>query len=167
MNEVTLLILRCAISAKESGFTALVVTLDTFLLSWHLHDLNTAYLPFIAGTGIQVGTSDPIFMQWMAGHPSTARPDEHPAFLLDLEAFRERLAAGDEQARDAFTLGILWLREANAGYFHLWADLAFLCQNWDRPIMLKGIQLVQDTHAAMDAHMDGIVMSNHGKLHPR
>ena len=29
-----------------------------------------------------------------------ARPDERPALPLDLKASRERLAAGDEQARD-------------------------------------------------------------------
>lgn len=158
-NEVTLSILR---RAKESGFTALVVTLDTFLLGWRPHDLETAYLPFIAGVGVQVGTSDPVFMQQMGSRYGAARPDERPAFPLDLEAFRERLAAGDEQARDAFALGISWLREANSGYFRSWTDLAFLRQNWDGPIVLKGIQSVQDAHAAMDAHVDGIVVSNHG-----
>jgi len=154
---VTLSILR---RAKESGFTALVVTLDTFLLGWRPHDLDTAYLPFMAGVGIQVGTSDPVFMQRMDG--AAARPDERPAFPLDLVAFRERLAAGDEQARDAFTLGVSWLREAHSGNFRSWTDLAFLRQNWDGPIVLKGVQSVQDAHAAMDAHVDGIVVSNHG-----
>lgn len=153
---MTLSILR---RAKESGFTALVVTLDTFLLGCRPHDLDTTYLPFIAGVGVQVGTSDPVFMQQMG---CAARPDERPAFPLDLEEFRERLAVGDDQARDAFTLGISWLREANSGYFRSWADLAFLRQNWDGPIVLKGIQSVQDAHAAMEAHMDGIVVSNHG-----
>ena len=156
-NEVTLSILR---RAKQSGFTALVITVDTFLLGWRPHDLDTTYLPFIAGVGVQVGTSDPVFMQQMG---AAARPDERPAFPLDLEAFRERLAAGDEQARDAFALGISWLREANSGYFRSWTDLAFLRQNWDGPIVLKGIQSVQDAHAAMDAHVDGIVVSNHGR----
>jgi hypothetical protein len=32
---------------------------------------------------------------------------------------------------------------------------------WDGPIVLKGIQSVQDAHAAIDAHVDGIVVSNH------
>jgi lactate 2-monooxygenase len=153
---VTLSILR---RAKESGFTALVVTLDTFLIGWRPHDLDTAYLPFLAGVGIQVGTSDPVFMKRMG---SGVRPDERPAFPLDLEAFRGRLAAGDVEAHDTFTLSAAWLQEANSGNFHTWADLAFLRQNWDGPIVLKGIQSVQDAHAAMDAHVDGIVVSNHG-----
>jgi len=160
-DEVTLSILR---RAKASGFTALVVTLDTFTVGWRPHDLDTAYLPFTAGVGVQVGTSDPVFMQRMGSRHAPPRPDERPAFPLDLEAFRARLAVGDDEARDAFTLGIAWLGEANLGNFRSWTDLAFLRQNWDGPIVLKGIQTVQDAHAAMDAHVDGIIVSNHGTL---
>lgn len=156
---MTLSILR---RAKESSFTALVVTIDTFLLGWRPHDLDTAYLPFTAGVGVQVGTSDPVFMQRMGSPYGAARPDERPTFPLDLEAFRARLAAGDEQARDAFKLGKSWMSEAHSGNFRSWADLEFLRQNWDGPIVLKGIQSVQDAHAAMDAHVDGIIVSNHG-----
>ena len=39
-----------------------MVTLDTPLLGWRPHDIETAYLPFLHGVGIQVGTSDPVFM---------------------------------------------------------------------------------------------------------
>jgi lactate 2-monooxygenase len=154
-NEVTLSILR---RAKESGFTALVVTLDTFLLGWRPHNLDTAYLPFTAG----VGTSDLVFMKRMGSRYGGVRPDERPAFPLDLEAFRGRLAAGDVEAHDTYTLHVSWLQEVNSGNFHTWTDLAFLRQNWDGPIVLKGIQSVQDAHAAMDAHVDGILVSNHG-----
>jgi lactate 2-monooxygenase len=155
-NDVTLSVLR---RAKAAGFTALVVTLDTFLLGWRPHDLDTSYLPFAAGIGVQVGTSDPVFMRRQRLPP---RPDERPAFPLDLDAFRARLAAGDEQARQAFALGVAWLQEANSGLFRSWDDVAFLRANWDGPIVLKGIQTVDDAHAAMDAHVDGIVVSNHG-----
>ena len=158
-NEVTLSILR---RAKAAGFTALVVTLDTFLVGWRPHDLDAAYLPFTAGVGIQVGTSDPVFMERMGSLYGGPRPNECPAFPLDLEAFRARLAAGDEQARAAFTLGTAWLHEGNSGHFRSWTDLAFLRQNWDGPIVLKGIQTVQDAHAAMNFHVDGIIVSNHG-----
>jgi isopentenyl diphosphate isomerase/L-lactate dehydrogenase-like FMN-dependent dehydrogenase len=45
--------------------------------------------------------------------------------------------------------------------FGSWEDLAFLRANWDGPIVLKGIQMVKDAHAAMDAHMNGVVVLNH------
>src|ERR1700733_290930 len=102
-------------------------------------------------------------MQQMGSRYDGTRPDERPAFPFDLEAFREHLAVGDEQVCDVSTLGISWLRETNLGYFRSWTDLAFLHQNWDGPIVvLKGIQSVQDTHVAMDAHVNGIIVSNHG-----
>src|SRR5690606_3372285 len=37
--------------AKAAGYTALVVTLDTPLLSWRPRDLDQAYLPFLHGVG--------------------------------------------------------------------------------------------------------------------
>ena len=157
-NDLTLSILR---RAKASGFTALVVTLDTFSIGWRPHDLATAYLPFGAGVGAQVGTSDPVFMKRM-GVP--VRPDERTPFPLDLEAFRKRLAAGDEEAMLEVKLGTGWLQETASGRFPTWEDLAFLRENWDGPLVLKGVQTVEDAHAAMDARMDGIVVSNHGTL---
>jgi lactate 2-monooxygenase len=148
--------------AKAAGFTALVLTVDGFLFGWRPHNLDTAYFPFAAGVGVQVGTSDPVFMERQKLPP---RPDERPEFPLDMDAFHARLAAGDEQAKEAFALGTGWLREANPGICRSWEDLAFLRANWDGPIVLKGIQAVEDAHAAMDAQMDGIVVSNHSAYH--
>ncbi|KAH9060162.1 FMN-dependent alpha-hydroxy acid dehydrogenase [Lactarius vividus] len=155
-NDVTLSILG---RAKAAGFTALVVTLDSFLFGWRPHDLDTACLPLSAGVGVQVGTSDPVFMQRM-GLP--VRPDERPAFPLDLGAFRQRLAANDEHAALALKLGAGWLQEASPGLFRTWEDLKFLRDSWDGPIVLNGVQTVDDAHAAVDARVDGIVVSNHG-----
>ena len=59
-------------------------------------------------------------------HDSLAlRPDERPAFLLDLDAFR---------ASSAFALSVGWLEEANLGMSRTWEDIAFLCENWDGPL---------------------------------
>lgn len=43
-----------------------------------------------------------------------------------------------------------------------WADLPFLQENWDGPVVLKGILSVADAQRAVAAGMDGIVVSNHG-----
>jgi hypothetical protein len=45
----TLSFLCCA---KAAGFIANVKTLDTFLLGWRSHDLDTAYIPFVGGLPI-------------------------------------------------------------------------------------------------------------------
>jgi L-lactate dehydrogenase (cytochrome) len=43
-----------------------------------------------------------------------------------------------------------------------WDDLAWLRERWSGPIVLKGIQHPGDARRAIDAGMDGIVVSNHG-----
>ena len=43
-----------------------------------------------------------------------------------------------------------------------WSALPFLRRAWDGPIVLKGIQHPDDARAALDAGMDGVIVSNHG-----
>nr|WP_227025817.1 lactate 2-monooxygenase [Streptomyces fodineus] len=120
--------------AKESGYTALVVTLDTFAMAWRPRDLDQAYLPFLQGIGVQNYWSDPVFHKAIGG-PVT------------------------EDNRDRALLH--WA--ANFGDASLtWGDLAWLREEWDGPIVLKGIQHLDDARRAVDAGMDGIVVSNHG-----
>ncbi len=130
-NEVTLSLLG---RAKGAGFTALVVTLDAFVIGWRPHDLDTAYLHFATRVNTQVGRSDPVFMQRMG---VAVQPDERPPFPFDLDAFRERVAAGDEQAIETLRIGAAWRRETKSGTFRRWEDLKFLRENWDGPL---GIQ---------------------------
>jgi len=42
------------------------------------------------------------------------------------------------------------------------ADLAWIRDDWDGPIVIKGIQTVQDACLVVDAGADAIVVSNHG-----
>jgi L-lactate dehydrogenase (cytochrome) len=43
-----------------------------------------------------------------------------------------------------------------------WQDLAFIRDNWDGPIVVKGILDPDDAREAAAAQVDGIVVSNHG-----
>lgn len=43
-----------------------------------------------------------------------------------------------------------------------WADVEWLQSIWDRPLVLKGIQTVDDARRAVDAGVQGIGLSNHG-----
>ncbi|MFI0407914.1 lactate 2-monooxygenase [Actinomadura sp. 3N508] len=120
--------------AKAAGYTALVVTLDTFTLAWRPRDLDQAYLPFLRGIGVANYVSDPVF-QGMVGGPIT------------------------DANRDQAILH--WV--ANFGNPALtWDDLIFLREHWDGPIALKGIQHPDDARQAVDAGMDGVIVSNHG-----
>jgi isopentenyl diphosphate isomerase/L-lactate dehydrogenase-like FMN-dependent dehydrogenase len=119
--------------ARDSGFTVLVVTLDTWTLGWRPTDLDRAYLPFIRGVGTAVPFSDPVFR---AGLDRAPEDDLTPAVLKWIPMF--------------------------TGTDRTWDDLPFLREHWDGPIVLKGIQHVADARKAAEAGMDGIVVSNHG-----
>ena len=43
-----------------------------------------------------------------------------------------------------------------------WKDIEWLREHWDRPIVLKGIQTVDDAVMAADAGVEAIALSNHG-----
>jgi lactate 2-monooxygenase len=55
-----------------------------------------------------------------------------------------------------------WLDVMNSGTYRDWEDLKVLKKLWDGPIVLKGIQSVEDAHRAIEFGMDGIIVSNHG-----
>jgi len=119
--------------AKAAGYSTLVVTLDTWLLGWRPHDLDQAYLPFLSGKGLATYFSDP--------------------------AFRAGLEKSPED--DLFAALMRWL-PMFTGNDKTWDNLGFVREHWDGPIVLKGIQHVDDARRAADAGVEGIVVSNHG-----
>lgn len=125
--------------AKASGFSALVVTLDTMLLGWRPHDLDRPYLPFIHGVGSQVGLSDPVFMA-KSGYEPMLDPPEYP---YDPDKFERLLKEGDEKTLRQVEMAYKWLQQTNSGTFKSWEDLKFLRDNWEGPLILKGILSLQ------------------------
>ncbi|EAU86201.2 oxidoreductase [Coprinopsis cinerea okayama7 len=155
-NEVTRSLLN---RAKAAGYHALVVTLDTTVIGWRPHDLDRAYLPFSYGVGVQVGLSDPVFMGRLGKQPIT---ESNVKFPHDTEKLDKAFEEGDGAVREMVHLGIEWMKEANSGIYRTWEDLAFLRENWEGPIVLKGIQSVDDAEKALNYGVDGILVSNHG-----
>ncbi len=119
--------------ARKAGYTALVVTLDTWTLAWRPHDLDQAYLPFLRGVGTAIPFSDPVFRAGLAKSPEEDLP-----------------------------MAILRWVQLFTGTDKSWDQLAFLREHWDGPIVLKGIQHPDDARKAVESGMDGIVVSNHG-----
>jgi isopentenyl diphosphate isomerase/L-lactate dehydrogenase-like FMN-dependent dehydrogenase len=119
--------------AKAAGFSALLVTLDTFTLAWRPRDLTNAYLPFLHRLGIANYESDPVFLAGL-----DKAPDEDP------------------------TASILHWQSMFGDPSNTWADLAWLREHWDGPIALKGVLHPDDARRGVDAGVDGILVSNHG-----
>ncbi|EKM49799.1 uncharacterized protein PHACADRAFT_265499 [Phanerochaete carnosa HHB-10118-sp] len=144
--------------AKKNGYTALVITLDTMLLGWRPHDLQTSYLPFSQGVGVQVGLSDPVFMKSIGEEPIL----DVPEFPYDPKKVERRLKEGDEKTERAVNAGLQWMRDIHSGTFKTWEDIKLVRDNWEGPLILKGILSVKDAELAMNYGVDGIVVSNHG-----
>ena len=95
-------------------------------------------MPFGHGVGIQVGRSDPVFMARYGRKPVHERPN----FPYDSEEKDRLFLAGDEETREAVFFGTEWLKECNSGLYRDWEELKFLRENWQGPLVLKGIQSV-------------------------
>jgi len=135
-NEITVSLLT---RAKNAGFTALVVTLDTYILGWRPSDMDNGYKPFRPSRQIDaaIDFSDPGLCQQFQA--------QHGVEVEDL-----RTAAAE------------WTRIVFPGMGHGREDIEFLQKHWEGPIILKGIQTVDDAKHCARLGIQGIVVSNHG-----
>lgn len=168
--------------AETAGAQAIVVTLDTHYLGWRTRDLDLGYLPFARGQGIAQYLSDPVFQQLVRSHAGRAAEErsggayrDHgsdetssqrptPAAIRTLLSitrhypgrFRDNVRSPLPRAAVETFLDVFPCPRLQ------WQDLAKL-REWTRlPIVLKGIQSVDDARTALDHGVDGIVVSNHG-----
>lgn len=118
---------------EDNGYTAIVVTVDVFLLGWRPRDLQRGFLPFLKGEGIANYLADPQFR-----------------------------ATLDQDAGDDVSGAVLkWIEMAGLPR-RTWEDLASLRENSNLPLLLKGIVHPDDARLAREHGIDGIVVSNHG-----
>jgi lactate 2-monooxygenase len=119
--------------AERAGYGAIVVTVDTFIPGWKPRDLQQAWLPFLNGMGVANYFQDPVFREAL-----------------------EKTPKEDQGAATGHFLGV----QANPSL--TWDDLAWLREQTELPILVKGIQHADDAREAVRRGLDGIVVSNHG-----
>jgi isopentenyl diphosphate isomerase/L-lactate dehydrogenase-like FMN-dependent dehydrogenase len=119
--------------AEAAGYGAIVLTVDTFVPGWKPRDLQQAWLPFLNGMGMANYFQDPVFRAGLE------RPPEE-----------------DPGAATGHFLGL----QANPALS--WDDLGWLREQTALPLVVKGIQHVEDAREAVRRGVDGIVVSNHG-----
>jgi lactate 2-monooxygenase len=118
--------------AEVSGFKAIVVTLDTWLLGWRPRDLDAANFPMLRGAALQNYFTDPRFRGLLA-----KPPEEDSAAAI-----------------------MKWTQVL--GKVLTWEHLPWLRSLTKLPLILKGICHPDDARRAIDAGVDGIYCSNHG-----
>ena len=119
--------------AETSGYTAIVITLDTTTRAWRPEDLNLGHLPFLHGLGIANYLVDPVFRASLSKSPE------------------EDMAGAIRQ----------W-RVVSADPTLDWKAITWVQQHTSLPILLKGILHPDDAKLAVDAGIQGLVVSNHG-----
>ncbi|MEO9329351.1 alpha-hydroxy-acid oxidizing protein [Gordonia aurantiaca] len=153
--------------AEGVGADAVVVTLDTTMLGWRPQDLNLGSLPFARGEGIAQYTSDGRFVDIVAERLRAAA-EERPEISLGAIA---TLVSITRNAPGKFLKNLLSPQPRAAVQTFLdiysrpslsWEDLAGLRDRTKLPIVLKGVLHPDDARRAVDAGVDGIVVSNHG-----
>ena len=119
--------------AEAAGYGAIVLTLDSMLLGWRPRDLQRAFLPFLQGVGIAHYLSDPEFRGALDSPPE----EDLPAAVMHwAQVFSDPSTTWDR---------VRELREMTK-----------------LPLLVKGILHPEDARAAVEAGLDGIVVSNHG-----
>lgn len=119
--------------AGAAGYGAIVLTVDTGQLAWRPRDLEHGFLPFLRGEGIANYLTDPVFRSQL---PVPPEEDPRPAIARWVEVFANPALA--------------------------WADLPRLRELTRLPVLLKGILHADDARRAIEAGIDGLIVSNHG-----
>lgn len=153
--------------AERCGCDAIVVTLDTTLLGWRTRDLELAHLPFLLGKGIAQYTSDPVFMRKLHDPLDGPVPARGRVTLSALRTAltMARVVPGGALRNLRSGDALAAVRRFIATYSRTsltWEDLPFLRERTRLPIILKGVLHRDDARRAVDAGMDGVMVSNHG-----
>jgi isopentenyl diphosphate isomerase/L-lactate dehydrogenase-like FMN-dependent dehydrogenase len=119
--------------AEQSGFRAILITVDTFLPGWKPRELRIAWQPFLQGDGIANYLTDPVFRSMLARPPEEAPQEAIGTFVGQFN-------------NPALT----------------WEQLDHIRAATSLPIAIKGILHPDDALAAREHGFDGVVVSNHG-----
>jgi L-lactate dehydrogenase (cytochrome) len=129
------------VRARESGYEALVLTVDTPVAGARLRDVRN-------GLTIPPSLSLRTFAEGAL----------HPGWWLDLLTTEplEFASLHRFEGTVAELVGMMFDPAATIG------DLSWLRSVWDGPLVVKGIQTVADARAVVDAGADAVIVSNHG-----
>jgi len=134
--------------AAAAGYEAIVITVDTAMLGRRERDVRHGFtLPPKLGLGTLVDG---------ALHPGWTWDFVRAEPILFANISGTGVPSGNEAVN---------LAEYINGQFDpalSWRDLDWFRSVWDGPIVLKGIQSVEDARLAADAGVEAIALSNHG-----
>jgi L-lactate dehydrogenase (cytochrome) len=136
------------VRAANSGYEALVLTVDTAVLGRRERDVRRGFtLPPKIGLGTLL---DGVL------HPSWTWAFVRSDPIRFANVIGSSVADGDTAVSLAAQVSSQFDRSLS------WADVEWMRSVWDGPIVIKGIQTVEDAVLAADAGVEAIALSNHG-----
>jgi L-lactate dehydrogenase (cytochrome) len=141
---------RAAIQrARAAGFTALVVTIDTPIAGLRERDFRNGMKELLGSDRI---ARAPFLAQlfarprWLAAFLLDGGLPELPNIVIPGQGSMQLKEVPNVMARQAFS----------------WADLNWIRQDWDGPIVIKGVLTGEDARRAVDEGAVAVIVSNHG-----
>jgi isopentenyl diphosphate isomerase/L-lactate dehydrogenase-like FMN-dependent dehydrogenase len=135
--------------ARNAGFRALVVTIDTPVAGLRERDFRNGMTELLAGSAFAKIPYLPQLLAhpaWLTAFlldggvpklPNVVIPGQGPMPLIDVSAALARAAV-------------------------TWQDLRWIREAWRGPVVIKGVLTAEDARRAMDEGAAAIVVSNHG-----
>jgi hypothetical protein len=135
--------------ARQAGYAALVVTIDTAVAGMRERDFRNGSKELVTR---RIGPMLPFLPQFLARprwlgrflqdggmmkFPNIILPDGGPMLYADVGAALEKSVV-------------------------TWQDFAWIREAWGGPIIIKGVHTGEDARRAVDVGADAIVVSNHG-----
>ena len=134
--------------AKVSGYEAIVITVDTAVLGRRERDVRRGFtLP------PQLGLST---LLDGALHPAWTWAFARAEPIV----FSNVVGGAVDDGRDPVTLSDYIGAQFDPSLS--WSDVEWFRSHWDGPVVLKGVQSVEDARLAVDAGVEAIALSNHG-----
>jgi L-lactate dehydrogenase (cytochrome) len=135
--------------ARASGFSALVVTIDTAVAGLRERDLRNGAKELLSG---KLGPMLPFVSQLLT------KPRWLAAFLTDGGLMRFANVVVPGQGPMLYADVTTALEQAVV----TWDDLRWIRDAWSGPIIIKGVHTGDDARRAVEAGVDALVVSNHG-----
>ncbi len=137
--------------AKKAGAVGLIVTLDWVFANGR--DWGSPQIPSRMDLRTMIRYAPEIILggkfSYLWEYAKTLRPPELTVPNMSVPG-RENIGFFDAYGE--------WMQTPQP----TWADLAWLCEQWDGQFMIKGITRIDDARAAVDTGATAISVSNHG-----
>ena len=136
--------------AKAAGYKAIVVTIDTQVGAKRERDWRNGF-----SYSMRVNAANALKL----GPQLVPRPFWTARYVLDGMPFQLANTAGMTRDGTPMRLPEMGYEESRSP---TWEDVAWVRQNFDGPVLVKGVLTAEDGRKALDLGCDGVVVSNHG-----